>query len=53
MAAHGDDYLRECIINGRPKSGMPAWGKSGAVKRDDIAHLIAYIRGFSADSGKK
>lgn len=45
---YGDDYLRECIMNGRPKSGMPSWGKSGVVKSKDIVHVIAYIHTFSA-----
>ena len=27
-----DDYFRDCITNGKVKSGMVAWGKSGQVK---------------------
>jgi cytochrome c oxidase cbb3-type subunit 3 len=38
-----DDYLRDCITNGKPKSGMVAWSKQG-VKPLDIENLIAYIR---------
>jgi len=38
-----DAYLRECITNGRPKSGMVAWGKTGQIKPPDIENLIAYI----------
>jgi cytochrome c oxidase cbb3-type subunit 3 len=43
-----DDYLRDCITNGKPKSGMVAWSKQG-VKPAQIEHLIAYIRTFSAE----
>ena len=42
-----DDYLRECITIGKPKSGMVAWGKTGQVKPPDIENLIAYIRVLS------
>ncbi|HEY2956024.1 MAG TPA: cytochrome c [Candidatus Eisenbacteria bacterium] len=38
-----DDYLRDCITNGKVKSGMVAWGKSGQIKPADIENLIAYI----------
>ena len=48
---HGDDYLRDCITNGRPKSGMVAWSRQG-VKPADIENLIAYIRTFSAPKSK-
>src|SRR5258706_11517551 len=27
-----DDYFRDCITNGKVKSGMVAWGKSGQIK---------------------
>lgn len=37
-----DDYLRDCITNGKPKSGMVAWSKQG-VKPAEIENLIAYI----------
>ena len=39
-----DDYLRECIVNGKVKSGMVAWGKTGQLKPQQIEDLIAYIR---------
>jgi cytochrome c oxidase cbb3-type subunit 3 len=45
-----DAYLRDCITNGRPKSGMVAWSKQG-VKAGDIENLIAYIRTFSKAAG--
>lgn len=40
---YNDDYLRDCIINGKIKSGMVAWPKQG-VKPAQIENLIAYIR---------
>lgn len=40
---HNDDYLRDCITNGKIKSGMVAWGKSGQIKPAEIENLIAYI----------
>ena len=42
-----DAYLRDCITNGKVKSGMVAWGKTGQVKPADIDNLIAYIRVLS------
>lgn len=49
---HNDAYLRDCITNGKPKSGMVAWKKQ--LKPEQIEDLIAYIRTFSlpADRGK-
>lgn len=47
-STHNDAYLRDCIVNGKPKSGMIAWGKTGQLKPQQISHLIAYIRTFSA-----
>ena len=41
-----DDYFRDCITNGKVKSGMVAWGKSGQLKPADIENVIAYIRTF-------
>ncbi len=43
-----DAYLRDCITNGKPQSGMVAWGKSGQVKPADVENLIAYIHTFAA-----
>jgi cytochrome c oxidase cbb3-type subunit III len=45
---YNDDYLRDCITNGKTKSGMVAWSKQG-VKPAQIENLIAYIRTFSAE----
>ena len=42
-----DDYFRDCITNGKIKSGMVAWGKSGQIKPPDIENLIAYIKTFN------
>src|SRR6266487_4809349 len=44
---YNDDYLRDCITNGKTKSGMVAWSKQG-VKPAEIENLIAYVRTFSA-----
>ena len=41
-----DDYFRDCITNGKVKSGMVAWGKSGQLKPADIENVIAYIKTF-------
>jgi len=41
-----DAYFRDCITNGKVKSGMVAWGKTGQVKPDQIENLIAYIHTF-------
>jgi mono/diheme cytochrome c family protein len=38
-----DDYYRDCITNGKPASGMVAWGKTGQLKPAEIENLIAYI----------
>jgi mono/diheme cytochrome c family protein len=45
---YNNDYLRDCITNGKSKSGMVAWGKTGQLKPTEIEHVIAYIRTFSA-----
>jgi cytochrome c oxidase cbb3-type subunit 3 len=42
-----DDYFRDCITNGKVKSGMVAWGKSGQLKPADIENAIAYIHTFA------
>ncbi len=42
-----DDYFRDCITNGKIKSGMVAWGKSGQLKPPDIENLIAFIHTFA------
>ena len=39
----GDDYMRDCIVNGKVKSGMVAWGKTGQLKPAQVEDLIAYI----------
>ncbi len=50
---YNDDYLRDCLTNGKPKSGMPSWGKSGQLKPQEIENLIAYIHTFSAPAAAK
>jgi mono/diheme cytochrome c family protein len=42
---YGDDYLRDCITNGKTKSGMVPW--KAQIKPADIENLIAYIRTFA------
>lgn len=39
----GDDFMRDCITNGKLKSGMVAWGKTGQLKPAQIEDLIVYI----------
>jgi mono/diheme cytochrome c family protein len=43
---YNDDYLRECMTNGKVKSGMLPMAKQG-VKVTDIDNLIAHIRTFA------
>lgn len=38
-----DAFMRDCITNGKIKSGMVAWGKTGQLKPQQIEDLIAYI----------
>ncbi|MCC6650532.1 MAG: cytochrome c [Candidatus Eisenbacteria bacterium] len=38
-----DVFMRDCIQNGKIKSGMVAWGKTGQLKPQQIEDLIAYI----------
>ena len=47
-ATRTDAYLRDCITNGKLKSGMVAWGKTGQIKTAEIENLIAYIKTFKA-----
>jgi len=47
-----DDFLRDCITNGKIQSGMVAWGKNGQVKPADIENLIAYIHTLAATKKK-
>jgi len=47
-ATRTDAYFRDCITNGKTKSGMVAWGKTGQVKPQQIEDLIAYIKSFKA-----
>jgi len=47
-ATRTDAYFRDCITNGKTKSGMVAWGKTGQVKPQQIEDLIAFIKTFKA-----
>src|ERR1051325_9594081 len=51
-ATRTDDYLRDCITNGKLKSGMVAWGKTGQVKPQQVEDLITFIKTFKA-AGKE
>jgi mono/diheme cytochrome c family protein len=48
-----DDFLRDCITNGKMKSGMVAWGKTGQIKPAEIENLIAYIHTLAAPRKKR
>jgi mono/diheme cytochrome c family protein len=48
--AYNDAYLRDCITNGRPKSGMVPW--KGTLKPAQIEDLIAYIHTFEKKKKK-
>jgi mono/diheme cytochrome c family protein len=43
---YGDDYLRDCMTNGKIKSGMQPITKIG-VKLEEVPNLIAFVRTFS------
>lgn len=43
----GDDFMRDCIVNGKVKSGMVAWGKTGQLKPAQVEDLIAYINSIA------
>ena len=47
-ATRTDAFLKDCITNGKLKSGMVAWGKTGQVKPEQVEQLIAYIKTFKA-----
>ena len=47
-ATRTDAYLKDCITNGKLKSGMVAWGKTGQVKPEQVEQLVAYIKTFKA-----
>lgn len=39
-----DDFLRDCIVNGKVASGMVAWGKTGQLKPQQVEDMIVFIR---------
>jgi mono/diheme cytochrome c family protein len=49
-ATRTDAYLRDCITNGKIKSGMVAWGKTGVLKPAEIEDMIAHIHTIKAKS---
>jgi mono/diheme cytochrome c family protein len=42
-ATRTEGFFRNCITNGNAKSGMVAWGKTGALKPQEIEDVIAFI----------
>jgi mono/diheme cytochrome c family protein len=48
---YGNAYLRDCITNGKPASGMVPW--KAQLKPEQIEDLIAHIRTFSEKKAKK
>lgn len=47
-ATRTDDYLRDCITNGKIKDGMVAWGKTKQLTPAQIEDLVAYIKTYKA-----
>lgn len=47
-ATRTDDYLRDCITNGKMKDGMVAWGKTKQLTPAQIEDVIMYIKTFKA-----
>ena len=47
-ATRTEGFLRDCIVNGKIKSGMVAWGKTGQLKPQEVEDMIAYILTFKA-----
>lgn len=47
-----DDYMRDCITNGKVQSGMVAWGKTGQLKPQQVEDMIVYIRATFAPKKK-
>lgn len=47
-ATRTDAYLRACIVDGKIKSGMVAWGKTGVLKPNEVEDMIAYIKTIKA-----
>lgn len=42
-ATRTEGYFRDCIVNGKMKSGMVAWGKTGQLKPQEVEDMIAFI----------
>lgn len=47
-ATRTDAYLRDCMVNGKVKSGMVAWGKTNQLKPQQIEDLLAFIKTHKA-----
>ncbi len=44
LGVASDDFLRQIIAEGRPKTSMPAWKHDGGLTDDEIELLVGYIR---------
>lgn len=42
-ATRTEGYFRDCIVNGKMKSGMVAWGKTNQLKPQEVEDMIAFI----------
>ncbi len=42
-STHTEGFLRNCIVNGNMKSGMVAWGKTGALKPQEVEDMVAFV----------
>jgi mono/diheme cytochrome c family protein len=47
-ATRTEAFMRDCIVNGKIKSGMVPWGKTGQLKPQEIEDMIAYVMTFKA-----
>ncbi len=47
-ATRTDDYLRDCITNGKMKDGMVAWGKTKQLTPAQIEDVIMHIKTYKA-----
>jgi len=46
MSSRTDEQLLDVIHNG--KGAMPAWGKTGVLKDDEIRAVLAYVRSLAS-----
>lgn len=48
LSAVSDNFLRNTIANGRPRTAMPAWGQDegGPLTHQEIDRIVAFIRNW-------